>query len=191
MYFPVAPGELYPVPFAIRVGDDPVAFTPRLRALAREADPNAIIWAPVALSDVFNLFTFLEGRLRLLFLVVAGILLTISTAAVYALMSFTVAQRRRELGIRIALGAGWSDVVSTIARHAAVQLSVGALAGMVVAWVLLNVLESVLGQTSKESPMLVALVVTLGVVCLVGTLACIAPTRRALRIAPTEALAEK
>ncbi len=190
LYFPLAPGEIYPVPFAVRVGDDPTAFTARLRTLAREADPNAVIWSPIALSDVFNLYTFVETRLRSAFLVITGILLTISTMAIYALMSFTVAERRREIGIRIALGAGWRDVVDTIARRAAIQLGVGALAGMAVAWVLLNVLKNVLGQVSLESPILIASVVTLAVVALIGPIACIAPTRRALSIAPTEALAD-
>ena len=190
IYFPVAPGEIYPVPFAIHVGDDPAAFTSRLRELAREADPNAIIWEPIALSDVFNFYTFLETRLRSAFLVITGILLTISTMAVYALMSFTVAQRRRELGIRIALGAGWRDVVAAIARRAVAQLGVGSLVGMALASVLLRLLKNELGQASMESPVLIAALVTVAVVGLIGSLACIAPTRRALKIAPTEALAD-
>jgi len=190
IYFPLTPGEIYPVPFVVRVGDDPTAFTPRLRAIAREADPNAVIWSPMALSDVFNVYTFIETRLQSVFLVVTGVLLAISTMAIYALMSFTVAQRRREIGIRIALGAGWHDVVSTIARGAAFQLGVGALAGLAIAWVLLNVLRSGLGQTSMGSPVLIASAVTFVVVAVIGPLACIAPTRRALSIAPTEALAD-
>jgi hypothetical protein len=190
IYFPLAPGEIYPVPFAVRVGGDPTAFTPRLRALAREADPNAVIWSPVALNEVFNFYTFVETRLRSVFLVITGILLTISTMAIYALLSFTVAQRRREIGIRVALGAGWRDVVVTIARGAVVQLGLGALAGMGAAWVLLTALRSALGQTSIESPVLLASLVTLGVIAVIGPLACVAPTRRALRIAPTEALAD-
>ncbi len=190
IYFPLAPGEIYPVPFAIHVGDDPVAFTPRLRELAREADPNAIIWEPTALSEVPNFYLFIETRLRSVLLVLTAILLVISTMAVYALMSFTVAQRRRELGIRIALGAGWRDVVATIARHAAVQLGVGSLAGMGLSWVLLRLLEAQLGQTSMESPVLIAGLVTVGVVGFIGAAACVAPARRALKIAPTETLAE-
>lgn len=190
IYFPLRPGEIYPVPFAVRVGDNPTSFTPRLRTLAREADPNAVIWAPMALSEVFNFYTFVETQLRAVFLIITGVLLTISTMAIYALLSFTVAQRRREIGIRIALGADWRDVVTTIARGAAWQLGLGAAAGMGVAWLLLTALRAGLGQTSMESPMLIASLVTLAVVAVIGPLACIAPTRRALSIAPTEALAD-
>ncbi len=190
IYFPLAPGEVYPVRFVVRAGDDPTAFTPRLRALAREADPNAVIWSPMALGEVFNLYTFVQTRLQSAFLIIAGILLAISTMAIYALMSFTVAQRRREIGIRIALGAGWREVVSAIARRALLQLGSGALAGLALAWVLLSILRSVLGQTSVESPILVASAVAVAVVAVIGPLACLTPTRRALRIAPSEALAD-
>jgi len=190
IYLPLAPGEVYPVPFVVHAGDNPTAFTARLRALAREADPNAVIWSPMALSEVFNLYTFLQTRLQSAFLIIAGILLTISTMAIYALMSFTVAQRRREIGIRIALGAGWREVVSTIARTALRQLGTGALAGLAIAWVLLSVLRSILGETSVESPILIASAVAVAVVAVIGPLACLTPTRRALRIAPSEALAD-
>ena len=145
---------------------------------------------PVALSDVFNLYTFVETRLRTVFLVATGVLLTIATMAIYALLSFTVAQRRREIGIRMALGAGWRDVVAAIAWGAVIQLGAGAVAGMALAWVMLTGLQSVLGLTSMAPPMLIAAIVGLTVVAVIGPLACVAPTRRALRIAPTEALAD-
>lgn len=190
IYYPLAPGELHPVPFAIRVGEDPLAFTPRLRALAAEADPTAVISAPVRLSEVVSVQAFALGWARTYLLVVISILLSISTLAIYALMSFTVAQRTREIGIRIALGAEWRSVVVSIARSAAVQLGVGALVGMVISALVLMQLRSSLGQVPMDSPILVASLVTVGVVALVGTLACIAPTLRALRIAPTEALRE-
>lgn len=190
MYYPLAPGELHPVPFAIRVGEDPLAFTQRLRTLAAEVDPTAVISAPVRLSEVTSIQAFALGWARTYLLVVIAILLSISTLAIYALMSFTVAQRTREIGIRIALGAEWRSVVVSIARSAAVQLGVGALVGMVVSALVLLQLRSSLGQVPMDSPVLVASLVTVGVVLFVGTLACIAPTLRALKIAPTEALRE-
>jgi len=191
VYYPLAPGEIYPVPFAIRVGDDPGSFTPRLRTLAAEADPTAIIWAPVALDEVFNFQVTVERLVRSYAIVLIGILLTIATLAIYALMSFTVAQRTKEIGIRIALGAGWRSIVSAIARRAMVQLGVGALVGMTIAAFLLHVLTTKLGQNSIGSPVFIASLGTVCAVGLIGSVACIAPTLRALRIAPTEALSEE
>ena len=95
-----------------------------------------------------------------------------------------------ELAIRIALGAGWRDVVAAIAKRAVIQLGVGSVLGMALASLLLSVLKNVLGQASMESPVLIAALVTVAVVAVIGSLACIAPTRRALKIAPTEALAD-
>ena len=191
VYYPLAPGEIYPVPFAIRVGNDPASFTPRLRTLAAEADPSAIIWAPVALNEVFNFQVTIERVVRSYAIVLIGILLTIATLAIYALMSFTVAQRTKEIGIRIALGAGWRSIVGAIARRAMVQLGVGALVGMTIAAFLLHVLTTELGQNSMGSPVLTASLGTVCAVGLIGSVACIAPTLRALRIAPTEALSEE
>ncbi len=71
-----------------------------------------------------------------------------------------------------------------------VQLWVGAFFGMAMAAFLLHVLTTELGQTSMGSPLVIASLVTVGAVGLIGTIACIAPTLRALRIAPTEALSE-
>ena len=68
------------------------------------------------------------------------------------------------------------------------QLGVGALLGMMISTTLLLALSNVLGEVPLDSPVLVASIVTVSVVVLIGTLACIAPTMRALRIAPTEAL---
>ncbi len=190
IYFPIAPGEIYPVPFAIRVGEAPELFSARLRSLAGEADPGAIIWSPMPLNEVFNFRTFLDNALRSYVIVIVATLLTISTLAIYALMSFTVVQCTREIGIRIALGAGWWRVVVTIARRAMIQLGVGALLGMTLAALLLQLLNNEFGRIPTESPLLIASLVTISVLLLIGTLACIAPTLRALRIAPTEALAE-
>lgn len=188
VYFPLAAGEIHPVPFTFRVGGNPEAFTTRLREIAIDADPTAVISTPVVLSEVLSMQGMLLGWARTYFLVVIGIMLSISTLAIYALMSFTVSQRTREIGIRIALGAGWDKVVIAIARRAVVQLGVGAFVGLMISSLFLRQVSSRLGQVPLDSPVLVASLVTVGAVILIGTLACIAPTRRALRIAPTQAL---
>ena len=188
VYFPLAPGELHPIPFAIRVGEDPASFSRRLTELAGEVDATAVISTPVVLSEVLSAQTALLGWGRKYLILVIGILLSISTMAIYALMSFTVARRTREIGIRIALGAGWRGVVLAIVRRALLQLGAGAFFGLLIALGVLHGLRNALGQVPMDSPFLVASGATIGVVLIIGTLACIAPTLRALRIAPTEAL---
>jgi ABC-type antimicrobial peptide transport system permease subunit len=111
-----------------------------------------------------------------------AILVGLAASGTYALMSFTVTQRTREIGIRTALGANRRGIVLAIGRRALVQLAVGASLGMIVGLVLL---EEVLPSGKAY---LVAVVLGAGLMVLIGLLACTGPTLRALRITPTEAL---
>ena len=120
--------------------------------------------------------------------ILTGILLALSASGTYALMSFTVAERTREIGIRTALGAQRSSVVLTIARRSLAQLGVGVLLGTPIAGGLLFLFRSEFGST--YSPVVLAIILGASMMVLIGMLACTAPTLRALRIMPTEALRE-
>ena len=120
--------------------------------------------------------------------ILTGVLLALSASGIYALMSFTVTERTREIGIRTALGAQPRRVVFTVARRALAQLGVGVLLGMPFAGGLLFLFKSEFGST--YSPFVVALILGANVMVLIGMLACTAPTLRAMRIMPTEALRE-
>jgi len=189
LYHPLIPGEVHPVRLAIHVGADPESFTPRLRALASEIDPTAIISNPLALDEVRSG----DGRLMpwviLGAVTLTGILLALSASGIYALMSFTVGERTREIGIRTALGAPRNSVAFTVAKRALVQLSLGILLGMGLAGWILSEFERE-GRIPTSSPILLAFVLGVSVMFLIGGLACTAPTLRALRIMPTEALRE-
>ncbi len=188
IYHPVARGELNPVRIAVRVGNDPEAFASRLRALASEADPTALLSDPVALDEVvsWNHLAIVWARLGTLGLV--GVLIALSVSGVYALMSFTVAERTREIGIRTALGARRSSIMVTVAKRSLAQLGIGALLGMPLAGVFLSVFDAEFG--SESSPLALTPGLGVGMMVLIGMLACTAPTLRALRIMPTEALRE-
>jgi hypothetical protein len=189
MYYPLAPGEIHPVRLAIHLGDDPQAFAPRLRALAGEIDPAATIANVSALDEVLSVNNAVMVWVKIGGGILLGILVTLSAMGIYALMSFTVAERTREIGIRTALGAQRSSVVYTIAKRALVQLGLGVLVGMPIVAALLYALKGV-GRIPAQSPIVLTLVVGVCVMVLIGAIACSAPTLRALRIMPTEALRE-
>ncbi len=90
LYHPLAPGEVNPVLLAIHVGDDPEAFTPTLRAIASDVDPNAMIQDPIVLSEVFSEQRWGARWGSISSLVFAFIALTLAASGLYALMSFTV-----------------------------------------------------------------------------------------------------
>jgi len=108
----------------------------------------------------------------------AGIAILLSAACLYALMSFTVARRTREIGIRTAIGARPGRIVAGIFSRAFLQISAGILAG--------SGLAALMGVGSARQVLL--LLAADGIMLVVGLTACAVPLRRALRIDPTEAL---
>ena len=112
----------------------------------------------------------------------------VAAAGLYALMSFTVSQRAREVAIRSALGARTSNIVSTIARRAAIQLGIGLALGGVWAWVLLGQIVDDPLIMSINKPVTIG--ITLLVTAIVGVVGCASPTIRGLRIQPSEAMRE-
>jgi hypothetical protein len=189
IYFPVAPGAIHPVRLAIHVGNDPESFLPRLRELVREVDPTAAITTPEVLGEVFEGDWYIMVGTTLGGIVLVGILLAMAASGLYAMVSFTVSQRTREIGVRTALGARRHRIALTVVRRALVQIGLGVLLGLPLAGrVFFEVAEGDPAAALWGAASTFALGV--GVMLLVGLTACTAPTLRALRISPTEALRE-
>ena len=194
-YLPAVPGAVHPLRVIVDVGEAPGSFAPRLRQIVAETDPAAMVDSVGALDE-----PDLEARIGAWILIglggLASIAIALSSAALYALMSFTVARRTREIGIRTALGGSAARIVTTIARRALVQIAVGVGTGAVF-WVL--VLRWATGGwgigTSGSGDLAVAtanwplaLLVTASAVSAVGLAACVAPTLKGIRIRPLDAL---
>jgi putative ABC transport system permease protein len=110
----------------------------------------------------------------------------LSLAGIYAVMSFTVSRRTREIGVRIALGATRRRVVSAVFKRPLRQLALGVLAG---GGIVAFFTRATAGEWSaKQVALVAAYLVAMLAVCLI---ACIVPTRRAFRIEPTEALRQE
>ncbi|MFP2927755.1 FtsX-like permease family protein [Pyxidicoccus sp. 3LG] len=123
---------------------------------------------------------------RVLLLAFALTALALASLGIYGLMAYSVAQRRRELGIRLALGAMPRDVVRLVMRHALRMCAVGLGVGLVLALGLSRVLEGLLYDVSAMDPLTFA-VVPLLLLVVVG-LASWLPARRASRVSPGEAM---
>jgi predicted permease len=184
IYHPLAPAAEAPVHLAIHVRGDPRAFAPRLRPLAAAVDPALRLHgiAPMAeLSDAT--VQFLEFWFAMTALV-SAVAVVLSLAGIYAVMSFTVARRTREIGIRSALGADARRVVASIFARPLAQVGAGVALGGVLAGLLLLGTDSARVTPAGVARLAAYAVLMLGV-CL---LACVVPTRRALRVPPTQAL---
>ena len=188
VYHPQGASEIHPMRYIIDVGENPNAFLPRLRAIASEVDPDAIIQVPRTLKEIAALNRLEIQMAALLVVSLSGIGALLAAAGLYALMAFTVAQRTREIGIRIALGAGARRVMETIARRAAVQLAWGIVVGAAFgAWILSEISGD--REIIDFNPPVVLAVVS-GAVVLIVCIACLAPILRGLKVDPTDALRE-
>lgn len=119
--------------------------------------------------------------------IIGAVALLLSTAGIYALVSFTLARRTREIGIRTALGASPRRIITGILSRALLQIGLGVAAGTVPGALMVGLVSSQLGRNGVAEGISIAGVVAAFVLA-VAALACSAPVRRALRVDPTEAL---
>ena len=177
MYRPRLPTPNTELNLAVRVRD-PEAFATRLRAVATAVDPTIRLTEIQPLTTVGGGEAQINWTLTSVAWLVSFIVLLLSATGIHSLMSFTVARRTREIGIRVALGASPGRIVSGIFRRAFLQIGAGVLVG--------SALAALSGLGSTRDVLL--LLAADGLMLVVGLTACAVPLRRALRIDPTEAL---
>jgi putative ABC transport system permease protein len=183
LYYPLAPGQLQWATLLIHVRGEAEGFAPQLRQIGATLDPD------LRLVDVGSLAArqgtrYLAIALAVFIFALATVIL-LSALGIHALMSLTVTRRRREIGIRAALGARSGRLLGSIFSRAAWQLGVGGLLGAVLG----AGLQIRTGGTRGEAALLLPAVITL--MLTVGLAAAVGPARRGLRVQPMEALREE
>lgn len=171
---------------SIRTAGDPSGAVPLLREAAAAAHPRASL-EDVMTMDARLAATFAQPRFYGLSAgFFAALALFLAAAGLYELLSYTVAQRRREIGVRMTLGAQRRNIVALVVRQGAALAAAGAVAGLLGAAAASRILESFLfGVTTHDRLTFVGAPLLLAVVALV---ACWLPARRATRIDPMETL---
>ena len=185
IYHPTAADEMYTlVMIRMRQAESTRTFGARLRQMTANLDPSFQIRSVLPLDEFYRRDQ-LERRLssQVLTFVSASVLL-LSAAGIYALMSFAVVQRRREIGIRIALGADRRRILSSIFVRAMCQLAIGVMLGTIAAFAL----NSLMGSDFIGGHVRIMLPLVATLMFLVGLVAAVGPARRGLSIQPTEAL---
>ena len=171
---------------SVRTAGDPSGVVPLLREAAAAAHPRASL-EDVMTMDARLSATFAEPRFYAVFAgFFAALALFLAASGLYGLLSYTVAQRRREIGVRIALGAQARDILALVVRQGAALVAAGAVAGLLAAAAASRILESFLfGVTPYDHLTFVGAPLSLAAVALV---ACWLPARRATRIDPMDTL---
>jgi predicted permease len=172
--------------FVARTNGDP---------MMRAKEIQRAIWQVAPDTGVFNVMpvtllsanTVWQSRVwGLLFAIFSGIALVMAAAGIYGVMAYFVAQRTREIGVRIALGAQWRDVLKLILKSGMTLVVLGLAIGLAGAMALTRLMSTLLFEVSPSDPLtFVAVVLS---VILAALLACYIPARRATKVDPLIAL---
>lgn len=172
--------------FEVRTAGNPAAFAPAVRAMAREIDPGVPLAEVTTQSDLAaraltqqRLFVRVSGFFTPLALLLAFV-------GFYGILSYAVARRTAEIGIRMALGAQRRDVARLIFRQAGAVVAAGIAAGVLAALGLARLIEHQLFGVRATDPLTYALASIALIV--VALLACWVPARKAMRVDPMTAL---
>ena len=184
-YHAAVPGQIHPAHLQLRLRGGPAGLAERVRDVAASVDPTLHVDEIRTLAEIYREHRFGDNLGALTIVAVTGSVLLLSAAGLYALMAFTVAQRRREIGIRSALGAPAGHLLTAVFRRAFCQIGAGSAAGMLAAYLVGRYVP--IAQVGGL-PIPGILPGAEAFMLLVGVLASLGPARRGLRIDPTEAL---
>ena len=169
-----------------RTTGDPVALIPFLRETVVEAHPRAEIEDVMTMDARLSLAVAQPRFYAALVGFFATLAVFLAASGIYGLLSYTVAQRRGEIGIRMALGDRRGDILGLVVRQGAMLVAAGAAVGLAAGALSSRVLESFLyGVATDDRLTFVAAPLVLVAVALV---ACWLPARRATRVEPMEVL---
>lgn len=170
----------------IRTTRDPTTYVPVLRSLVHEEAPTVALDSVMTMED--RVMTSLE-RPRLYVVVLAGfgvVALLIAGVGLFGILSFGVAQRTREIGVRSALGAQTRDIIGLVLRQALEIVGIGLAVGLCVALAGARSLSAFLYGISPYD--VLTFVVVSIVIAASAAIACVVPARRAARVDPLTAL---
>jgi ABC-type antimicrobial peptide transport system permease subunit len=186
LYHPVSAGQILPATLAVRVrGAAAATFAPSLSQITANVDPDLHLRNMRTLEEALHREQWIRRLEAFMLGSVALSVLLLSSAGIYALMSFAVSQRRKEIGIRVALGANPRRVIASIFSRAIGQLALGVLLGVIAASALESGNHLLQGNAAIVLTMMALLMMTVGLVAALG------PARRCLRIEPNEALRDE
>jgi predicted permease len=169
-------------------GVSAATLTPALREAVREVDPTLPVYNVATMSERLRQSTAQARFNTLLLSTLGGVGLLLAAVGIYGVIAYFVAQRTREIGVRMALGATGGDVLGLVLRQGMTAVVAGVAVGIPAALLAGRALRTMLFGVGAGDPVTLAAVVA--VLLMVALVASGVPARRAVRIQPTEALAE-
>jgi len=171
---------------AVRTAGDPAGLASRVLETVATMDANLPIYDAMPMQQVIDEATWFYTTFGTLFMAFGFVALFLAAIGLYGVMSFTVSQRTREMGIRMALGAYDGRLIRLAMRRGLKQLAIGITIGIALAALATRPLQIILYEVDARDPVIFGGVVL--ALALVGVLATYIPARRVSRIQPAEAL---
>jgi putative ABC transport system permease protein len=172
----------------LRSTGDPAALVPAIRKVVASIDPDVPVAKADTLDDLIDK-KFVTRRLGVLLVsLFSGAALLLSAIGLYGVLAYSVSQRKREFGVRIALGAQSSNILKLVTRQGLKLVCIGLVVGILAALIFTRFIDSILYGVSGSDPVALGLAVL--VLGLAALLACLLPALRATRISPITALRE-
>ena len=185
-YVPVAQGKTVFGELLIHTSGDPYAVLPQVKSIVLNVMPDVPLRNMRTMEEVLAA-RIAQRRLNMLLLGLFGLLgLVISAVGIYGVMAYVVAQRTREIGVRMALGATRASVVRMVLVNACVLVAAGLAIGAVGAWYLSSAAKSFLFKLDPSDPRAFAAAIIL--LAFAGLIASVLPARRAATVDPMIAL---
>ena len=169
-----------------RAVGSPSALAGPVRAAVRAVNPDVPALAPRTLRDYVDRSIGTQRVVARLLFIFGGIALAVAAVGVYGLTAYTVAQRRKELGVRVALGARPGDLVRLLVSHCLFLIALGLAVGTGAALLLARLVATMLFGVTGSDPLSFA--AGAGLLALTTLVATLIPARRATRADPLGAL---
>jgi len=188
-YFPYAQDPSRGYTFAVRTAGEAGAVAGAVRTAVARIDPELALFDVKTMDERTALSLSSRRTSLLLALAFGGLALFLSAVGIYGVLAYLVAQRRREIAIRVALGSTGAGVVRLVLREGLVLVAIGLAAGLAGAVALQKAVASQIYGVRPLDPLVIG-----GVTVLLGTIAlaaCALPARRATRVDPVEVLKEE
>ncbi len=187
-YYPMDQDASTGITFALKTPGDPGSLTSSVRAVLQEIDRELPVFDVRTMEDRLAQSLMTRRSPVLLSLGFGAVALLLSAIGIYGVLAYLVAQRKKEIGIRMALGSSTSAIFELVLREGLLLIALGFAAGAAGAVALRRTLESQLFGVSASDPAVLAGVT--GLLAAVAVVACALPARRATRIDPMVALTE-
>jgi predicted permease len=188
-YFPYSQASDNRMTIAIRTAGDPTSLVGAVRREIAALDPELPFYSVRTLEEIMAASLTSRRTPTMLAVAFGAVALFLAMIGIYGVLAYQVTQRRREMGIRLALGSDASGIFALILREGATLLAIGFAAGLAGAFALRGTISAQLYDVQPMDPLVVTVMAT--ILALVGLVACAIPARRAAKIDPLIALTDQ